>query len=111
MLPTQRPGFFQALVILGTGDSAKDLKAAITAKRIWLTKIVATVATSAAQSVVVQDDSGTVKFLKIGATPGIQQFTWESANGVAGTVGEKIEAVTSAAGLEVYFYIEGYSDI
>ena len=111
MTPNQRPGYFQALVVLAAADAAKDLKAAVAGKKWWLTKIIATVVTSAAQSCTVQDDSGTVVFMEIGSAPGVQQFIWESTNGMAGTAGEKLEVVTSAAGLKVRFYIEGFRDI
>lgn len=97
-----------ATVTLGAGDSTKTIKAAPGAgKSLYVTKLVLSVVTSAAQAVDVEDSSGTVEILKLPASA-TGQWGWAMDYSVPLTANEALVIKPAAAGPAIHVIAEGY---
>jgi hypothetical protein len=96
---------------LGTQATTLSLKAAPGAlKALRVTKLFATVITSAAQVVDVEDTSGTVHVLRLGASATAHaQYQMTLERGVQLTANEALVVTPGAAGPSVHVVAEGYT--
>lgn len=94
---------------LGTGDASTTLKAAVTGFSYYITGVILTSITAAAQALYVGDSSGTVKALSVGASfTAHAQARMHTREGLKLTAGEAIVVKPAAAGPSVHVVVEGY---
>lgn len=93
---------------LGAGDASKTIIAAPGAgKKLVVTKIIATVVTVAAQTVDIEDTSGTVEVLKLPASAA-GQYRAEFGHGMELTTNEALIIKPAAAGPAIHVSAEAY---
>lgn len=96
-----------ASVVLGAADTSKDIKAAPGAgKALRITTVVVSIITSAAQTLDIEDEDGTVEVLKLPASA-TGQHRIELAVGILLTANKKLIAKPAAAGPAAHIVAEG----
>lgn len=100
-------------VDLGAAEATKIIKANTDVdKKLYITRIIATVLVSAAQSVTIENDGGSHVFISIPASPVVgTQFFFENTYGYECAKGTSLEAIASAAGLGLLIVAEGYTKV
>lgn len=94
---------------LGTGDASVTLKAAVAGFSYYITGVILTSLTAAAQALFVGDSSGTVKAISVGASfTAHAQARMYVREGLKLTAGEAILVKPAAAGPSVHVVVEGY---
>lgn len=102
---------FSVDVDLGTTDTGTvTLKTGRASHRVFVTRIVVSVLTTAAASITFQDSAGTpVKIATTPASPALGALTWDfGEDGTPLTEGTHLVASLSAAGLAARIHVEGY---
>lgn len=108
--PDQYPTFNKS-VVLGTGDTVKEIQAAPGVGHwLYIRKITATIVTSAAQVVDVESSDGTVELIKAAASlaAGVQLF-FGSQRGFKLPENNALVVQPVAAGVSMLVVVEGYT--
>lgn len=102
-------------VDVAAADATKDNILAVKSAnhQIFVQKIVVSVITDAAQSLIFQDDAGTPVIIgKTKASPGLGPLLFEfGPNGTPLTVGKNLDIATSAAGIAARVHVEAYQKL
>lgn len=100
---------------VAAADTAKDniLTVRSADHQIFVQRIVVSVITDAAQSLIFQDDANTpVLIAKTKSSPGLGPITYEFGPiGTALTKGKNLDIATSGAGIAARVHVEGYQKL
>lgn len=108
-LPMDREQRFCVSGTLGATDESLTLKAAVASFSYYITGVILTSLTAAAQTVFVGDSSGTVKAISVAASFTVHaQARMQVREGLKLTAGEALIVKPAAAGPSVHVVVEGY---
>lgn len=108
-LPFENYQRFCEETTLGAAETTKTIKAAVSGVQYFVTSVIATCLTSAAQAVYVGDSSGTKKALSLAASfPAHSQAAVQLNEGVGLTISEALIIKPVAAGPSFHVIVEGY---
>jgi hypothetical protein len=101
---------FNRILLAADNPAAETQLAARTGYTAYLTKLVISVTTSAAQSIDIQDSAGTpVELIGLPTSAPEGCYTWDfREEGIPATESKGITLTTSAAGVAAYIHGEGY---